>query len=65
MSDRPAAGGPHAQTGAQPRAQVQLRAVEYPTHAPLGQFQTPTALGRKATGLLPSPAMALWNVEKK
>ncbi len=24
-----------------------------------------TALGRKATGLLPSPAMALWNVEKK
>ena len=27
MSDRPAAGGPHAQTGAQPRAQVQLRAV--------------------------------------
>ncbi|MBN9514385.1 MAG: ABC transporter substrate-binding protein [Alphaproteobacteria bacterium] len=45
--------------------QVQLRAVEYPTHAPLGQFQTPTALGRKATGLLPSPAMALWNVEKK
>ncbi|MBR2813826.1 MAG: ABC transporter substrate-binding protein [Reyranella sp.] len=45
--------------------QVQLRAAEYPTHAPLGQFQTPTALGRKATGLLPSPAMALWNVEKK
>jgi peptide/nickel transport system substrate-binding protein len=37
----------------------------YPTHAPLGQFTTPTAVGRKATGLLPSPALALWNVEKK
>lgn len=45
--------------------QVQRRAAEYPTHAPLGQFTTPTALGRKATGLLPSPALALWNVEKK
>ena len=45
--------------------QVQLRAAEYPTHAPLGQFTTPTAVGRKASGLLPSPALALWNVEKK
>ncbi|WP_439610824.1 ABC transporter substrate-binding protein [Reyranella sp.] len=46
-------------------AQVQARAAEYPTHAPLGQFTTPTAVGRKASGLLPSPALALWNVEKK
>ncbi len=45
--------------------QVQLRAIDYPTLVPLGQFTTPTALGRKATGLLPSPALALWNVEKK
>ena len=46
-------------------AQVQARAAEYPTHAPLGQFTTPTAVGRKASGLLPSPALALWNVEKR
>ncbi len=45
--------------------QVQLRVIDYPTHAPLGQFTTATAIGRKATGLLPSPALALWNVEKK
>ena len=46
-------------------AEVQARAAVYPTHAPLGQFTTPTAVGRKASGLLPSPALALWNVEKK
>ena len=46
-------------------AEVQARAAVYPTHAPLGQFTTPTAVGRKASGLLPSPALALWSVEKK
>jgi peptide/nickel transport system substrate-binding protein len=44
---------------------VQLRVVQYPTHAPLGQFTTPTALRKNVTGLLPSPSLALWNVEKK
>jgi peptide/nickel transport system substrate-binding protein len=44
---------------------VQLRAVEYPTYAPLGQFTTPTALRTNITGLLQVPELALWNVEKK
>jgi len=44
---------------------VQLRAVDYPTYAPLGQFTTPTALRTNITGLLQVPELALWNVEKK
>ncbi|MFO1082561.1 MAG: ABC transporter substrate-binding protein [Reyranellaceae bacterium] len=45
--------------------QVQLRVLEYPTHAVLGQFTTPTALRANVNGLLRTPALALWNVEKK
>jgi peptide/nickel transport system substrate-binding protein len=45
--------------------QVQLRVIEYPTHAPLGQFTTPTALRSNIDGLLQVPSLALWNVEKK
>jgi peptide/nickel transport system substrate-binding protein len=45
--------------------QVQLRVLEYPTHVPLGQFTTPTALRANIDGLLHTPALALWNVEKK
>ena len=45
--------------------QVQLRVVEYPTHAPLGQFTTPTAIRTNLDGLLRTPSLALWNVEKK
>ena len=45
--------------------QVQLRVIEYPTHAPLGQFTTPTAVRSNVTGLLPAPSLALWNIEKK
>jgi peptide/nickel transport system substrate-binding protein len=44
---------------------VQLRAIEYPTYAPLGQFTTPTAIRSNITGLLQVPELALWNVEKK
>jgi len=44
---------------------VQRRAAEYPTHLPLGQFTTPTALRRNVTGLLTAPAVVFWNVEKK
>jgi peptide/nickel transport system substrate-binding protein len=46
-------------------AAVQRRAAEYPTHVPLGQFTTPTALRRNVTGLLTAPAVVFWNVEKK
>ncbi|HEV7546585.1 MAG TPA: ABC transporter substrate-binding protein, partial [Reyranella sp.] len=45
--------------------QVQLRVLEYPTHAPLGQFTTPTAIRANIDGLLSTPSLALWNVEKK
>ena len=45
--------------------QVQLRVLEYPTHAPLGQFTTPTALRGNIDGLLLTPSLALWNIEKK
>ena len=45
--------------------QVQLRVIDYPTHAPLGQFTTPTAIRSNVTGMLSTPELALWNVEKK
>ena len=45
--------------------QVQLRVLEYPTHAPLGQFTTPTAIRSNVNGLLSTPSLALWNIEKK
>ena len=45
--------------------QVQLRVLEYPTHVPLGQFTTPTALRSNVNGLVSAPSLALWNVEKK
>ncbi len=44
---------------------VQLRAVDYPTFVPLGQFTTPTAVRKNVVGLLPAPSGALWNIEKK
>ena len=45
--------------------QVQLRVLEYPTHAPLGQFTTPTAHRTNLNGLLHTPSLALWNIAKK
>ena len=44
---------------------VQLRVLEYPTHAILGQFTTPTAVRSNVNGLLPTTSLALWNIEKK
>jgi peptide/nickel transport system substrate-binding protein len=44
---------------------VQLRVLAYPTHVPLGQFTTPTALRKNVTGLLAAPSFAFWNIEKK
>ncbi|WP_395715190.1 hypothetical protein [Reyranella sp.] len=32
---------------------------------PLGQFTTPTAIRANLNGLLHTPSLALWNVEKK
>jgi peptide/nickel transport system substrate-binding protein len=45
--------------------QVQLRVLDYPTHAVLGQFTTPTAIRANIDGLVRTPSLALWNVEKK
>ncbi|UYN94385.1 MAG: ABC transporter substrate-binding protein [Enhydrobacter sp.] len=45
--------------------QVQLRVLDYPTHVPLGQFTTATALRTNITGILHTPSLALWNIEKK
>ena len=45
--------------------QVQLRVLEYPTHVPLGQFTTPTALRTNINGMVSAPSLALWNVEKQ
>jgi peptide/nickel transport system substrate-binding protein len=45
--------------------QVQLRVLEYPTHVPLGQFTTPTALRKSLSGLVQAPSFAFWNLEKK
>jgi peptide/nickel transport system substrate-binding protein len=45
--------------------QVQLRVIEYPTHAVLGQFTNATALRTNINGVLQVPSLALWNIEKK
>jgi len=45
--------------------QVQLRVIDYPTHVPLGQFTQPTAFRADIDGILHTPSLALWNVEKK
>jgi hypothetical protein len=42
-----------------------LRVIEYPTHVILGQFTQPTGLRGNIDGLLHTPALASWNVEKK
>ena len=45
--------------------QVQLRVIDYPTHAILGQFTQATGFRANISGLLHSPSLALWNIEKK
>jgi peptide/nickel transport system substrate-binding protein len=46
--------------------QVSVRlSAAYPTFAPLGQFTAPTAFRINISGLLQTPSLALWNVEKK
>ena len=45
--------------------QVQLRVLEYPTHVPLGQFTSPTAVRSNVTGMVYAPTLAMWGLEKK
>ena len=46
-------------------AAVQKRAYEMVTYIPLGEYFQPSAVRKNVTGMLPSPAYVLWNVEKK
>ena len=46
-------------------AAVQKRAYEMVHYIPLGEYFQPSAYRKDVTGLLPSPAYILWNVEKK
>jgi peptide/nickel transport system substrate-binding protein len=46
-------------------AAVQKRAYEMVHYIPLGEYFQPSAYRKEVTGLLPSPAYILWNVEKK
>ena len=43
---------------------LQVRLAEYPTYAPLGQYNMPVALRTNVTGNLESPATVFWNVKK-
>jgi peptide/nickel transport system substrate-binding protein len=45
--------------------QAQMRALEYPTHIPLGQYVQPVALRKGVSGLVVGGALAVWNIEKK
>lgn len=44
---------------------VQKRAYETVMFVPLGQYQQPTAHRKNISGMLSTPAYALWNIEKK
>ena len=46
--------------------QIQLIALETATHAPLGQYQSPSVVRKNVTGLVPVNAgvPVLWNVKK-
>ena len=44
---------------------LQARLAEYPTYAPLGQYNMPVARRTNVTGNLESPATVFWNVKKQ
>lgn len=44
---------------------VQKRAYDQVLYIPLGEYFQPSAFRKEVTGLVPSPAYVLWNVEKK
>jgi peptide/nickel transport system substrate-binding protein len=43
---------------------LQVRLSEYPTYAPLGQFNMPVARRANVTGNMEAPATVFWNVKK-
>jgi peptide/nickel transport system substrate-binding protein len=44
---------------------VQVRATQYPTHIPLGQWFQPGAARKNVDGFMTAPVTVFWNVEKK
>ena len=44
---------------------VSVRAAEYPTHIPLGQYTAALAFRKNITGVLVASNVAFWNIEKK
>ena len=46
-------------------AELQARAYEEVRYLPLAQFTTPSAWRTSLQGVLKSPAMVLYNIEKK
>ncbi len=43
---------------------IQLRAIEYPTHVPLGQYSNPVAVRKGVSGIVVGGALAIWGIEK-
>ena len=43
---------------------LQVRLSEFPTYAPLGQFNMPVALRSNVSGNMEAPATVFWNVKK-
>ena len=44
---------------------MQVRVLENPTHAFLGQWHAPVAMRKNINGMLKSPVTIFWNIEKK
>lgn len=44
---------------------IQIRAYEQVTYLPLGQFVGATAIRKSLKGVIPAPAMLLYNIEKE
>jgi peptide/nickel transport system substrate-binding protein len=44
---------------------VQVRATQYPTHIPLGQWYGPAAMRKNVDGVLEAPVTIFWNISKK
>lgn len=45
--------------------ELQVRLAEFPTYAPLGQFNMPVALRSNVSGNMEAPATVFWNVKKQ
>jgi peptide/nickel transport system substrate-binding protein len=44
---------------------AQVRATQYPTHIPLGQWFQPAAMRKNVEGMMLAPVTVFWNVEKR